>query len=819
MSNIQNFWQLLNDNRIEIPVIQRDYAQGRKEDKINTIRVDFVSNLVNAIIDKNSKKVHLGFIYGKLNGKDKLAEKDRNKKAIANILNAVEGYAKHLELKISSQIVSIGDDKKDFVNLPIFIPLDGQQRLTTLFLLHWYLIQFLNNGEFESQTEILKRFSYKIRKSSANFCQSLCEVENKMKISKNSISETIENSKWFLNVWLNDSTVKGMLVVLDEIHKQVHDFDDKVYLLNNLKRLVEPSVSFDFLDLDELNQTDELYVKMNARGQQLTEFEHFKAWLQKYIFDKEITIFDTDWKTKLDKTWLDLFWKKKETFYIDNIIYNAFKQIILLEYIAKSETLQENFVQSVKGNEYISFQKFKKTKFFNENTLNFLFKGLNQLTNDKNIELYEEWLVDIACPPFINKDEPLSNYFLKNDKDINLPETVFYYAFLVFIIDDNNDKNLNEDSFKQWMRVCRNLIFNTYIQNPKTFISAINSIGEISKFKDDIFKFILNKDSKIDFFSTSQIKQEITKAKLIQKNSEELFFKIIEFENHEYFNGDIGFLLEFANKDGDYDIDEFIFYGERASILFSNGIRNHNEKLLQRALLSIGDYLPEVGSNHTLCLPNSESLRARRDNWQRLLNNPDYNKFLKKLIRENLQDASNIKSSLELCISNYSLNDWKKYFINCPETIEYCKQGFIRYKDDESIMLLETSRAYGKHAELRSFNFFNSELNNSYDKQPFNKLSYWKNRMAQYDFPCIRFSEWKVGNEKFKIEITYTESLYYIQFLKEDKTIISNIVIKDYFINDEWSKEGVFFFKEFKTQKELKINLDNLLADLNNLTS
>lgn len=814
MSNQQNFWQLIKGNRVEIPVIQRDYAQGREEDKINTLRVDFISDLVNSLKDENSKKVHLGFIYGKLNGKDKLAEKDRNKKAIANILNAVEGYAKHLELKISSQIESFGDDKKDFVNLPVFIPLDGQQRLTTLFLLHWYLIKYLNKDEFESHTEILKRFSYKIRKSSANFCEALCDVENKIIISKKPISDTIKNSKWFLSVWLNDATVKGMLVMLDEIHNQIKDIEEKDVLLCNLKKVERPAVSFDFFDLDELNQTDELYVKMNARGQQLSEFEHFKAWLQKYIYDNEITILDTDWKTKLDKTWLDLFWKKKEDFYIDETIYNAFKQITLLEYIAKSKNVSESFIQSVKGKEYVSFRKFKEVNYFKENTLNFLFKGLNQLTNDSNIQLYEEWLKDIACMPFINKYEPLNQYFLKNNKDINLPESVFYYAFLVFIIDEDNEKNLNEANFKKWMRVCRNLIFNTYIQNPKNFINAIKSIDKLSNYKDDIFEFLLKLDFKIDFFSTNQIKEEVEKAKLIMEYGEDLYLKILEFENHKYFNAEINFLLEFASEDGIFNKDEFIFYGERAYILFGNKIRNHKEKLLQGALLSVGDYLPQVGSNHTFCLSNSDSLRARRDNWQRFLNNSNSNFLLKKLIKENLDDILNIESSLASCISCYKQDDWKKYIIKCPETIEFCKQGFIRWEDEGNIKLLETSRAYGKHAELRSFNFFKNNLQDSFNYEPFEKLYYWRNRMSKYEFPCIRFSEWEVGNEKFRLEITYKDSKYFVQFFKEEKNVINNTAIEEYFINNEWLNQGSFFFKEFETQDELKINLDTLLADL-----
>ena len=82
---ILSFSQLLKENRIEIPIIQRDYAQGR-EDK-EEIRTNFLNALYQSI--KENKSIKLDFIYG------------------SNIENA-------------------------------FQPLDGQQRLTTLFLLHWY---------------------------------------------------------------------------------------------------------------------------------------------------------------------------------------------------------------------------------------------------------------------------------------------------------------------------------------------------------------------------------------------------------------------------------------------------------------------------------------------------------------------------------------------------------------------------------------------------------------------------------------------------------------------------------------------------------
>ena len=44
-----------------------------------------------------------------------------------------------------------------------------------------------------------------------------------------------------------------------------------------------PVLTFLFLDLKDLNQGDELYIKMNARGKMLTPYENFKARLEEKI--------------------------------------------------------------------------------------------------------------------------------------------------------------------------------------------------------------------------------------------------------------------------------------------------------------------------------------------------------------------------------------------------------------------------------------------------------------------------------------------------------------------------------------------------------
>lgn len=59
------FWELLDEYSIEIPVIQRDYAQGREN--VEDIRNNFLESIKNALDTKTD--LDLNFVYGSANGK------------------------------------------------------------------------------------------------------------------------------------------------------------------------------------------------------------------------------------------------------------------------------------------------------------------------------------------------------------------------------------------------------------------------------------------------------------------------------------------------------------------------------------------------------------------------------------------------------------------------------------------------------------------------------------------------------------------------------------------------------------------------------
>ena len=253
------FYKLLSKQEITIPIIQRDYAQGRDEQLVNEIRGRFLGALLEAVMGK--KPLVLDFVYGSERGDE------------------------------------------------TFIPIDGQQRLTTLFLLHWYLAVLENRKPDEY--DYLRKFTYEIRESAGEFCQALVSHRVDLPPQDHLLSKKIREANWYHLVYDNDPTVQAMLGMLDAIHGKFYGLPD------GYENLVKNNVvSFWWLPLEEFGLTDDLFIKMNARGKRLTRFEIFKAEAEQAteVFEEkpELKELRERWLDDIDNDWLDTFWTQSE---------------------------------------------------------------------------------------------------------------------------------------------------------------------------------------------------------------------------------------------------------------------------------------------------------------------------------------------------------------------------------------------------------------------------------------------------------------------------------------------------------------------------
>jgi hypothetical protein len=226
---------------------------------------------------------------------------------------------------------------------------------------------------------------------------------------------------------------------------------------------------------------------------------------------------------------------------------------------------------------------------------------------------------------------------------------------------------------------------------------------------DHIEQHLANLDAKgLTFFNRRQVEEEILKAKLVMKNPE-WGDSLRNYETHDYFYGQIGFLLELARDDSlpdGYCLQTFNRYATRASNLFSNPILNSKEFLLERALLTCGNYLiPRGNQNKSFCLPKTGNARDRNENWRTVFNKELKLEKLKQLL-DQLSDSEPVSETLQTIITNYSDKaSWRGYLVKNTKLITCCGERNIRFWEDGRILLIQGTNAT-TYAELHSYHLY-----------------------------------------------------------------------------------------------------------------
>lgn len=304
--NKTNLLAFLTDKNVRIPQLQRDYVQG--SDKAKEIRDLFICDLVETLSadtpEAKQKTLHLDFIYG-----------STYEEAPASGLHP---HWKEGELHFDIPNSDVNEPRK------VFLPLDGQQRLTSLWLLHWMLCP---ETEADAAKKLLSHFSYATRSSSRRFCAALVahigDGELKQQLKTNKAKSALMEAPWFLPAWQKDPTVNSMIEMLVAIGTRLGQVDTAPLW----KRLQEGAITFTVIEIqsNEFRLTDELYIKMNNRGRLLTDWECDKAkaieclgevvfkeenaglWESLEANEQEKTPADY-FSFRVDGRWQDFFW-------------------------------------------------------------------------------------------------------------------------------------------------------------------------------------------------------------------------------------------------------------------------------------------------------------------------------------------------------------------------------------------------------------------------------------------------------------------------------------------------------------------------------
>ena len=337
---------------------------------------------------------------------------DWTENEITQLIDDINDYKNNnsLEYYIGTLIVNKNNNTFEVV--------DGQQRLTTLFLLYSFL-----------EIETNKALSFEFREKSDNTLNNLTKESEESDISlingKNIIEEKFQSEK----------------IDKEEFKKKLRN----VYLFR--------------IELPPNTDLNRYFEVMNTRGEQLEQTDILKAQLMSYLDKKECVAFSKIWDAVSNMNgYLQMNFERSDRElifgqYWNDIIDNPFRELCKkhvniehgenIKQILQREFHEDNFNYAKNMDEKVKFESIINFTYFLEHVLKVYVNNL-QLKNKEgeNKKLYNELLDDKKLLDMFNNVIKNSDNINKNDFAIGFINCLITCRFLF-------DKNIIKREYKK----------------------------------------------------------------------------------------------------------------------------------------------------------------------------------------------------------------------------------------------------------------------------------------------------------------------------------------------------------------------------------
>ena len=369
------------DTKVIIPDLQRDFCWGDKavvdvkSKKTRELVTDFVKNIIDLFENESNTILTMGLVYG--------YEQPHN----------------HIQI------------------------CDGQQRLTTLFLLLGVINtkaggcfdDYLISNE-ERNDDFEPHLQYAIRESTLYF---LSDLARNVFISQNTSITDIKASNWYFNEYDFDASIQSMVSALQRIDDVLKENDhiDFVdfgkFVLNNLKVL--------YYDMENRSRGEETYVVINTTGEPLSSTENIKPILlgKPSLSEQEIETYSDQWEER--EEW---FWQNRGK---DNTADNGLNEFFIWYWqigLMQEKAWKDGNPVSLNPRELFVSAPTKITENANEIKLSLdNYKKFCSLDNINKYFLALKELVDAIVDNGELRGILLSRHVKKKDSDISLSNT------------------------------------------------------------------------------------------------------------------------------------------------------------------------------------------------------------------------------------------------------------------------------------------------------------------------------------------------------------------------------------------------------------
>lgn len=434
---------LLNEKKVIIPIIQRDYAQGRNNDKALAVRTRLIDDWKEVLIS-DDKQMDFNFVYGNENGVNE------------------------------------------------FFPVDGQQRLTSLNLLYWYFsfcnsdLQNISNWEFEYKTRNSASEFFEFLKNTEVSCELFDIIRSENEKNK---EEEIKDRNWFKLKWGNDPTITAavnFLILLSDKMKDFSDIQEKhIWSRLNDNNPAKNAIVFTYLPEPDCENSEiaaaKKYTRMNARGKKLTDFENLKAMvdeIESFVnCEKPLSI-------TYDKIYIHQLYKKfaKDTDSLEEIVSKIneeslkwYKQTFLVYSYSFSLDVPSDLLFGLENT------SSNKSDLFE----NRIYKISQKRISEPSINNY---LIMIQAVQEVLYNTNSNTCLLFSDfKNPRIQIAFIVFAFRLWISENTSElqQNLNLKIFDEWKRFencLQDLYFDSWNVNLDKYIQILNYLCDgISK--------------------------------------------------------------------------------------------------------------------------------------------------------------------------------------------------------------------------------------------------------------------------------------------------------------------------------------------------
>lgn len=691
-----SFWQVLERYAlIEIPVLQRDYAQGRAAEL--DVREEFLDALAVALqrpADDPALPLNLDFVYG-----------------------------------------SVEPDGRE-----AFTPLDGQQRLTTLFLLHWYLACVAgDHARFQAHAgaDGHARFRYAVRPSSGEFFDALVAwCPTPVPAPPRWLSAELREQPWFFQSWELDPTIQSALTMLDALQLRIGQGRGLWARLIDPQR---PAITLHLLDLQTFGLSDELYIKMNARGKPLTPFEHFKARFEdhlaalapapRFALHGQPATLSRYFSHQIDTAWADLLWyygaRQDDGDGFDRQFMRLLQLLALLTRPAVADS--DKLLATLRAALPVPMN------FRRLHSLGCLDLPLAELL----VALLDTWSGSKGGmrPVLSSRHYDARHWFahIVGGGTLETSKLLLWYAYCAYL--QRHQPATDCPAFDAWMRVMVHLTHHSQWNDISSLRQGLAGIQALLPHGAAILTYLASAPSPVPGFSRQQQREEVLKAQLLLRN-EGWRTRISAAEQHKYWDGQIEFLFKFCGlldlwrpqqrASWDDATDQalargFDVWARRATRLFgASGISAAILPLWQRALLGQGNYLLRTGKNHSFGANHD-----RDTGWPRLLQanlDDDGVEAERRTLFARLlgrMPESVLSSDDDAALAHWltgeiaaaaASGDWREPFLRSGDLLDYCLLGQLRFQGPQRIYLMRRQRMSGEHAEAQTYYFYVSAV-------------------------------------------------------------------------------------------------------------